>query len=194
MKTLSMSLLFPVLTGLFVTALPLSADTVLFDGKVRQGTLWVDSPKNATIEISDEVPYPPTNTPALKWMPQNGSAYRSGGLSFYSTPLATMENETIIRIAVYTSEPETVSSFTVDTSAGSFSFENSKGTWTVDGETGTTNLLFDGEWHVVELDLTSIEGFVPGETKLTGKLASINKSPSAAIYFGDIRLVSAAKP
>lgn len=191
--TVSQNILLGLATLVIATP-SLLAETILFHDTVQHGILYSDSETDAEVSIDNTTPYPEDGgTNSIVFSPLNGNAFRSGGLAFFGDNALTIPtDETVIKIACLAEENDQIVRFTVDTSDGSFAYEDTTPTvWRVDDlDEGEMTQITPGEWHTVWLDLTAIPGFNAGSTKLNGKVSVTNKSGVASVYLGDIRLVS----
>lgn len=177
-----------LLAAILSAASSLTADIVLFNNAVDHGIIWTNAPD--TIGIDTSFKYPKTDTDTIKLV-MTGD-YRSGGLALWGEEKALLipVDESTLQVAVYTPSPDALNDFQIDTTTGTLSFNNTEGSWTLDGIKGLNTDLTANTWHVLRFDLTSIPSFEPGITQLNGQVAFKTKESDATVYFGDIRLTS----
>jgi hypothetical protein len=156
---------------------------------VQRGTPWA----NGTIQIDPTVRFPKTDTATLKFTASED--YGNGGLNFYGAlsfqrPILIEADETILQLSIFTADA-TMNEVVARMSTGPLTFNNTSGSWTMDGKPGQTTELTQNEWHTLRLDLSSHPNFKPGTSMLDGDGISFKVSQSGTTaYLGDIRLTS----
>ena len=185
MKTTSTLIAAIALAG---SSLSLSAaDTILFSDTVQNGGSFA----NGTIEIDSSFLYEGLDT--LKWTPDG--SYKSGGLEFYGgKSMIVPADATNLEFTFYVDSTGSslMNGFTINLDTGSFDIGTDS--WTLDGSAGSTGDVVGETWHTIDVDLTSISGYIAGTSTLNGLVTFKNNTDVSPVYIGDVRLTTIPEP
>ncbi len=192
MKTIKTKFTLTAMAVAFAGMSSLFADTILFNDTVQNGGLFGNG---GTIVVDNTLPYPDTgNSDTIKWVP--GGDYKTGGLEFYGGKALTVPSGvTNLEYSFYVDVAGSwyMNGFTANLDTGSFN--TGTDSWTLDGSAGATGNITGQTWHTINVDLTSVTGFVAGTSVLNGLVGVKNNTDqTSTVFIGDIRLTTIPEP
>lgn len=159
-------------------------ELVIFDGAVQQSSGFIGG-ANGTTSLATFM-----GEDVLQFNPAGN--YKSGGLQFYGSDIFTIpENHSLLRVTAYATDPNNFNGFVINMNTGTGSFDNTNGSWTLDGAPGVLGDFSAGAWHDLEFDLNTVAGFDAGTSEVGGFIAFKNNTAQGPIYISDIRFASA---